>query len=136
IRFKGRQFTLINDAYNANPGSMAAALDRLGHLAVEGQRVAILGQMEDLGPSAEQYHTALLEAVERTKIDTLYVVGPHYRTFWKRLPATQQGAHVASIDALKTVLADTLNNGDGVLVKGSNSTGMHKIVAWLESETA
>ncbi|WP_372373179.1 Mur ligase family protein [Vreelandella venusta] len=135
IRFKGRQLTLINDAYNANPGSMAAALDRLGHLTVEGQRIAILGQMEDLGPSAEHYHTALLEAVERAKIDALYVVGPHYRTFWERLPTAQQGAYVASIEALKTVLADTFNDGDGVLVKGSNSTGMHKIVAWLENET-
>ncbi|AZM97160.1 UDP-N-acetylmuramoyl-tripeptide--D-alanyl-D-alanine ligase [Vreelandella venusta] len=134
IRFKGRQFTLINDAYNANPGSMVAALDRLGHLTVEGQRIAILGQMEDLGPSAEHYHTALLEAVERAKIDALYVVGPHYRTFWERLPTAQQGAYVVSIEALKTVLADTFNNGDGVLVKGSNSTGMYKIVAWLESE--
>lgn len=134
LNFMGRRLTLINDAYNANPGSMSVALERLGYLNVTGRRVAILGQMEDLGASAEQYHTALLEAVEHAKIDTLYVVGPHYRTFWERLPAAQQGAHVTSIDALKTVLADALSDGDGVLVKGSNSTGMHKVVAWMEGE--
>ncbi|MBE0401875.1 glutamate ligase [Halomonas sp. FME1] len=134
LHFMGRRLTVINDAYNANPGSMPVALDRLGHLNVTGRRVAILGQMEDLGASAEQYHTALLGAVERAKIDALYVVGPNYRTFWARLPATQKGAHLASIDALKTVLEKALGDGDGVLVKGSNSTGMHKVVAWMESK--
>lgn len=135
LNVMGHPITLINDAYNANPGSMSASLERLGELAVEGRRIAVLGQMEELGDAAEHYHTALLEAIERAKIDAVYVIGPHYRTFWERLPTAQQGAYAASIDALKGVLKEALGEGDGVLVKGSNSTGMHKIVTWLENNT-
>ncbi|MGP9677626.1 Mur ligase family protein [Halomonas sp. AOP27-A1-41] len=135
LLFRGRKLTLINDAYNANPGSMSAALKRLGRLKDTGRKIAVLGQMEDLGTAAEQYHTALLEIVKHENIDRLYLVGPHYRTFWDHLPITQRGAYVASIDTLKTVLESAFCDGDSVLVKGSNSTGMHEIITWMDSES-
>lgn len=134
LSFMGRQVTLIDDAYNANPGSMVAALKLFGHTKVQGRRLAVLGQMEDLGPASECYHTALLEVVERVNIDKLYVVGSYYCGFWKKLTSAKKGAYASTIEEVQSLLEKEINDGDGVLVKGSNSTGVHKIVDWMKSK--
>lgn len=59
LQLGGRRLTVVDDAYNANPGSMRAALDRLNDLQCRGRRIAVLGQMAELGPQAASYHTEL-----------------------------------------------------------------------------
>lgn len=130
-----RRLTVIDDAYNANPGSMRAALERLGQEDAARRRVAVLGQMAELGPAAESYHNELAALVERRAIDRVYVTGELYAGFWKRLPASRRGRYADSVDDLKAILRDELADGDTVLFKGSNSTCIHQLVAWMRDTT-
>ncbi|WP_244467880.1 UDP-N-acetylmuramoyl-tripeptide--D-alanyl-D-alanine ligase [Nitratireductor soli] len=132
LSLDGRRLTVIDDAYNANPGSMEAAFDALGEYEGAGRRVAVLGQMAELGPQSRTYHTQLAKLIENSAIDRVYVTGQHYEEFWRVLPRSRKGLYLGSLDAMKEALEDQLADGDVVLVKGSNSTRMYDIVAWFK----
>ncbi|WP_338149516.1 Mur ligase family protein [Agrobacterium pusense] len=128
----GRQLTVIDDAYNANPGSMRAALLRLGDHQGGKRRIAVLGEMAELGPDAAAYHNELAGVVGGIPIDKVYVAGELYAGFWASISPSLHGRHVASRQALKEILREDLSDGDVVLFKGSHSTGMHELVTWLK----
>ncbi|MEX4007614.1 UDP-N-acetylmuramoyl-tripeptide--D-alanyl-D-alanine ligase [Neoaquamicrobium sediminum] len=128
----GRKLTVVDDAYNANPGSMEAAFDQLNDYPGARRRVAVLGQMAELGPQSPMFHTQLAKLIEDRAIDRVYVTGELYQDFWRTLPRSRKGLYLGSLDAMKEVLEEQLADGDVVLVKGSNSTRMYEIVAWLK----
>ncbi len=128
----GRRLTVIDDAYNANPGSMRAALARLGD-HIGGRRIAVLGEMAELGPCGAAYHTELAAFIQDRSIDEVYVTGDLYSDFWKALSPSSRGLYAESRQALKEILRERLVDGDTVLFKGSHSTGMHELVEWLKN---
>ncbi|WP_324740274.1 Mur ligase family protein [Tsuneonella sp. CC-YZS046] len=132
VDVSGRRITLIDDAYNANPGSMAAALARLGDKVGKGRRVAVLGEMLELGDGAAAYHTDLAPLIERHRIDRVHAVGALYKHFWGSLPASSRGARVDSSHMLQPVLRDELREGDTLLVKGSHGARLYELVDWLK----
>jgi len=145
LSLDGRHLKIIDDSYNANPGSMRAALERLSQERNAHRRLAVLGEMAELGSNAELYHSELATFVANLSLDRVCVIGELYRTFWERLPASRKGFYATSLDELMSALRTELADGDTVLIKGSNSTGVHQIVGWLkagskfartESETA
>ncbi|UUP19753.1 UDP-N-acetylmuramoyl-tripeptide--D-alanyl-D-alanine ligase [Nitratireductor thuwali] len=133
LTFKGRRLTIIDDAYNANPGSMGAALGHLGGKRGAGRRIAVLGEMLDLGENAGNYHSELATLVASNAIDRVYAVGALYGDFWDRIPAACRGAHAASLDELKVALSRDLIDGDIVLFKGSNGARIHHLVSWMKT---
>ncbi|MFY0690858.1 MAG: UDP-N-acetylmuramoyl-tripeptide--D-alanyl-D-alanine ligase [Paracoccaceae bacterium] len=122
---------LFDDAYNANPASVSAALDVLAQAEPsmpQGRRVAVLGDMKELGPSAAELHSALAAHPAMERISTMHCVGPLMRHLHESLPAEKRGLWAetsAEIAARPTALAGP---GDTVLVKGSLSTKMALIV--------
>ncbi|WP_336740177.1 Mur ligase family protein [Aureimonas altamirensis] len=134
MTIQGKRIRLIDDAYNANPGSMAAALERLHHEASAGRRIAVIGEMAELGMDADRLHTELAYAVNSLAIDKVYALGARYRAFWAELSPDRRGAHLRDMDELKLRLGLELRDGDTVLVKGSNSTRLHSLVAWLKDD--
>ena len=132
LSLNGRRLTVIDDAYNANPGSMRAALDRLNDHGDGRRRVAVLGEMAELGPGAASYHTELAVSLRESSINQVYVAGDLYSEFWDELSPELKGAYVHSRQVLKDILREKLQDGDVVLVKGSHSAGMHELVAWLK----
>lgn len=127
-----RHLTLIDEAYNANPGSMTAAFALLGSQQPGGRRIAALGEMLELGPDAERLHADLVPLITRNDIHRVHVVGKLYRQFWADLPADRRGVHAESPEALRSILRETLHDGDALLIKGSNGSRMHELVDWLE----
>lgn len=124
--------TVVNDAYNANPTSMRAALAALRDMQATGRRIAVLGDMGELGSLAELAHFRLGEEVAGFGVDLLVTVG----TLAKRI-ADGARAHGMSDDAIRScanadeaseVLDDVLDAGDVVLVKASRSIGLEKVV--------
>ena len=105
---------VIDDSYNANPASMTAALESLASEAA-GRRIAILGDMLELGDAARGYHTALGRACE--PLDGVYCVGSLMRSLYEALPAAKRLGHAASPTDIEM---PDLHPGDVVLVKGSN----------------
>jgi UDP-N-acetylmuramoyl-tripeptide--D-alanyl-D-alanine ligase len=111
--------TVIDDSFNGNPASMAAAIDSLKARPVDkGRRIAILGDMLELGADAPAYHEAL--AKHLPGIDGVYCVGPLMRHLYERLPQNQAlGWHEDPATLEPRKIAALLRDGDAVVVKGS-----------------
>ena len=128
-RFRGERLTLgdgivlVNDCYNANPVSMRAALDHLATLEAP-RRVAVLGEMGELGPDAAAYHREVGEHARAAGVDLLVGVG---------LPARDYAPDelVADPGEAAELLAARLEPGDAVLVKGSRSAGLETVAEQL-----
>ena len=118
---------LIDDAYNANPASMAAALQVLA-MCKGTRRVAIIGDMKELGPSAEDLHADLADLEALNEIDTLHLVGPLMSALYAKLPPNRRGVHVNTVAEMIEIYSDILKPGDCILVKASLGTGLGAIV--------
>jgi UDP-N-acetylmuramoyl-tripeptide--D-alanyl-D-alanine ligase len=112
---------LINDSYNANPVSMRAALDHLASLPSDGRRVAVLGEMRELGPEAAAYHREIGEHARQSGVELLIGVGELGREY-------APDAEVPDAEGAVAALAERLKPRDAVLVKGSRAVGL-EIVA-------
>jgi UDP-N-acetylmuramoyl-tripeptide--D-alanyl-D-alanine ligase len=121
--------TLIDDSYNANPASVRAALQVLA--TATGRRIAVLGDMLELGEQAPQLHARLAAAVVGCGVDRVYTAGPAMRHLHDALPATRRGEHVEDAAALLPILDDELRGGDTLLIKGSLGMRMRRIVEAL-----
>jgi UDP-N-acetylmuramoyl-tripeptide--D-alanyl-D-alanine ligase len=129
-RFRGERLELgdgillVNDCYNANPVSMRAALDHLGTLGGE-RRIAVLGEMAELGPGAPAFHREVGEHARAAGVDLLIGVGEPSRDYG---PDELVGAPEEAAE----LLAAQLERGDVVLVKGSRSAGLEEVAETLE----
>jgi UDP-N-acetylmuramoyl-tripeptide--D-alanyl-D-alanine ligase len=130
----GGEATLIDESYNANPASMAAALNVLGQAAVgpQGRRIAVLGDMLELGPTGAELHRSLNEAVSANQIDLVYCCGPLMRNLWDALSAGKRGGYAGSAAELEAQAVGAIRAGDAIMVKGSLGSKMKTIVNALE----
>jgi UDP-N-acetylmuramoyl-tripeptide--D-alanyl-D-alanine ligase len=119
---------LINDAYNANPVSMRAALAYLAERAGERRRVAILGDMAELGRTAPAYHREVGEAAAELGVDELLAVGELARGY---LEGGVPGRWVSNVHEAVRALDDVVHPGDAVLVKASRAVGLEAVAAAL-----
>jgi UDP-N-acetylmuramoyl-tripeptide--D-alanyl-D-alanine ligase len=126
--------TLLDESYNANPASVRAALDVLGRLA--GRRIAVLGDMLELGPEGPQLHAALAAAVAAAGVERLFTCGPLMAHLHEAVPAAMRGAHARDAQALLPLVVVGLRPGDVVLVKGSLGSRMGPIAQALRDGVA
>ncbi|MGH3052486.1 MAG: UDP-N-acetylmuramoyl-tripeptide--D-alanyl-D-alanine ligase [Gaiellaceae bacterium] len=118
---------LINDCYNANPLSMTAALEHLAERARERRRIAVLGDMAELGSGAASYHREIGAVASRVGVDALVAVGPLARAYLegaRGIPVTRWSP---TVEGGLAALRQVLRPGDCVLVKGSRSMGLEAI---------
>lgn len=127
---------LIDDSYNANPASMAAALDVLAAAEVthdigrvsKGRRIAFLGDMKELGPDGPALHAGLARLPALQAIDRVHCIGPLMRNLHDALPEARRGLWVESAQDMVPHVASRLDSGDVVLAKGSLSMNLALIV--------
>ena len=126
--------TLIDESYNANPASMAAALNVLGHAAIGplGRRIAVLGDMLELGPTGPALHRALNEVIKANRIDLVYCCGPLMRNLWDALSAGKRGGYADNAAGLEAQAVSAIRAGDAIMIKGSLGSKMKTIVSALE----
>jgi UDP-N-acetylmuramoyl-tripeptide--D-alanyl-D-alanine ligase len=130
-RFHANGVEVIDESYNANPASMAAALALLGQ--AKGRRIAVLGDMREMGADEEAHHVALLKPIEDARADLVFLCGPIMRALWDKLPASRRGAWAESSAQLVAPLQKELQDGDVVLVKGSNGTKLSVVIEALKA---
>jgi UDP-N-acetylmuramoyl-tripeptide--D-alanyl-D-alanine ligase len=118
---------LINDCYNANPLSMAAALEHLAERAGEHRKVAVLGDMAELGAGAAAYHREVGAAASRAGVDVLLAVGPLAKSYLEGARGVPATRWAPTVDQGLAALRQILRPGDFVLVKGSRSMGLEAI---------
>ncbi len=116
-RWQVGDLLLIDDSYNANPLSMGVALAALA--AGKGRKVAILGDMLELGAAELDMHRALAQHPAMTAIDTVHCVGPRMKALFEALPVEKRGERVTDSAELQGRIGALLQGGDTVMVKGS-----------------
>jgi UDP-N-acetylmuramoyl-tripeptide--D-alanyl-D-alanine ligase len=127
---------LIDESYNASPASMRAAFAVLAAAQPLGRRIAILGDMRELGTQAPALHAGLADALVAAGVDLVYTAGPLMRHLHDALPAHLQGAWRPSAAELLPLLTDGLRPGDVITIKGSLGSRMADIVKPLMAGAA
>ena len=138
LRVPGGSALLIDESYNANPASMEAAIALLGQAPVgeRGRRIAVLGDMLELGGRGRALHRALAEPIQAAGIDLVYCSGPLMHALWEALPSGRRGGYAETAAGLEPVVLGVLRGGDAVMVKGSLGSKMGPIVKALERQFA
>lgn len=135
VHHDGGRFEVIDDSYNASPASMRAAFEVLGRIvpAAGGRRIAVLGDMLELGDETLALHRALAPALQRHAVDLVFAAGPAMAELVACLPASMRGGHAASSAALVDEVAAAVRPGDVVVVKGSAGSKMTTLVKALRA---
>ncbi|MER8513669.1 UDP-N-acetylmuramoylalanyl-D-glutamyl-2,6-diaminopimelate--D-alanyl-D-alanine ligase [Mesorhizobium sp. M1060] len=133
LRHPKGPITLIDESYNANPASMAAAMALLNATPVtgEGRRIAVLGDMLELGDHSAKLHAALAELIVGTGTNTVFLGGPEMQALADILPDEIKTEYRAGAEELKPLLLSTLKAGDVVMIKSSKGIGFSKLVEAL-----
>ncbi len=132
-------FILIDDAFNANPASVSAALEVLAATRPtdgvgrreKGRRIAILGDMLELGPQEEEMHAALAALPAMAAVDVVHCVGPRMRSLHGALPVEKRGQWVETAGELCQQASRLIDAGDVVLVKGSKGIAVSRVAEAL-----
>jgi UDP-N-acetylmuramoyl-tripeptide--D-alanyl-D-alanine ligase len=127
---------LIDESYNANPTSMAAAFEVLAAATVrhdigrvsKGRRIAVVGDMKELGPTGPDLHAGLADLPAMAAIDRVHCIGPLMRHFYEALPEAKRGLWAGTSAELAPQIAGRLDSGDVVMVKGSLSMNLAAVV--------
>ena len=134
----GGQAVVIDEAYNANPASMTAALAVLGEVVPngDGRRLAVLGSMKELGDLSDEFHAGLAPAVEAAHVTHAILVGREIEPLADALKRRIKVEHVGDAAAAIQAVERALRADDVLLVKGSNSVGLGRLVAHFQGVDA
>ena len=130
ISANGRSFTLIDESYNASPVSMRAALEVLGETPLKegGRRIAVLGDMLELGRQTMAFHEGLEQSLQSNAIDLVFLSGKRMASLWNILPAEIRGHYEKEVKQLAPIVISQIRAGDVIMVKGSLGSNIGNIV--------
>ncbi|MFM9865177.1 MAG: UDP-N-acetylmuramoyl-tripeptide--D-alanyl-D-alanine ligase [Micropepsaceae bacterium] len=131
-------FDLIDESYNANPLSMAVSIATLARTkpAPGGRRIAVLGDMLELGATGPELHAGLAKPLAEHGIDLVFASGPLMNHLWPAIAPRQRGGYASASSGIAHAVADTVRAGDIVMVKGSNGSKMRLVVEALRALAA
>ena len=133
VALPGGEALLIDESYNANPASMAATIRELGHEPAT-RKLALLGEMRELGSGSDDFHAALAQPLIDAKAEIAILVGDGMTPLAESLAGRMAVAHVPDAATARDRLAEMLRPGDAVLVKGSNAIGLARVVHALAGD--
>ena len=137
IDLNGKLINIIDESYNSNPLSMEYALSIFNTLPKHSRKILILGDMLELGDHSIKYHEDLALRVATLKPDCVLACGALMKFFWNALEGIWEtdpfGKWYPNVEILQAELAQWLSDGDNVLIKGSNSVGLGKLVKSLQN---
>ncbi len=138
LNVPGGNALLIDESYNANPVSMRAAIALLGQAETgpRGRRIAVLGDMLELGAQSALLHRELAESIAQNAVDLVFCSGPEMQNLWDALPPNRRGSYASNSGALEPQVLEAVASGDAVMVKGSNGSKMTPIVKALQRKFA
>jgi UDP-N-acetylmuramoyl-tripeptide--D-alanyl-D-alanine ligase len=127
------KIAVIDESYNANPASMRAAIALLGSARIVngGRRIAVLGDMLEMGPQGLALHAALAQDIEAASVDCVFACGEQMASLWEALPEFRRGGYGRTSQDVAPRLIAALHDGDVVLVKGSLGSRMAHIIESL-----
>jgi UDP-N-acetylmuramoyl-tripeptide--D-alanyl-D-alanine ligase len=123
--------TILNDAYNSNPESASRAISEFARFPALGRRVAVIGDMRELGESSEGYHRALGRQLAEVPVDVVVGVGHECRALLQELDGRKENHGFESVEEMRSRLDGLIRAGDAVLLKGSRGVGLERLVKWM-----
>jgi UDP-N-acetylmuramoyl-tripeptide--D-alanyl-D-alanine ligase len=138
LPMQGGEITLVDESYNANPASIRAALETLGQTEIgfRGRRIAVLGDMLELGGDAPRMHGDLAGAVTANSVDLVFAAGPLMKNLISALPPERRGGYANAAADLKSAVVSALRPGDVVMIKGSRGIRMEVVVEAIKERLA
>lgn len=130
----GQPIFVYDDAYNANPTSMSAGLKTFCTMQHEGRKIAVIGQMGELGENSDTYHVQIGEYINTLPIDSVYVVGKNAKCLFEALKPEKQGLWFETVDGLKEMFISTLEGHESIFLKGSLSQRLQELVTLLKDQ--
>ena len=135
IKLNDGSLTVIDESYNANPASMRAAIGVLASIPVinQGKRIAVLGDMLELGENSNAMHAEIAKTIVHHGIDQVFVAGVHMKYLFDALPEQQKGGYALTSANLEHKVLQAICVDDIIMIKGSNGSRMGRIVDALRS---
>ena len=128
IKSKNKNIFLIDESYNSNPLSLKMAIENYDKIAAQNsKKYLVLGDMLELGKNSLKQHRLISKIINKSKIDQVYVIGKYVRKTFKDLNRDKKAQILTSKNSIIDLINNNLNNNDYLMIKGSNSTGLHKI---------
>ena len=129
-----KKFHIIDESYNSNPASLLAALQQFKKMKFKGRKIAILGDMKELGENSKYFHLNMKNITENTKIDLVFTIGKNMKNLNQVLSSNIEKYHFEEVTKLEAEVKKKIKNGDGVLVKGSHSLQLYSLVKNIVGE--
>ena len=136
IKFKNKNFFLVDETYNSNPLSLKTAIENYDEIeSKNSKKYLILGDMLELGKHSIKQHQLISKIVNKTKINQVYVIGKYIKETFKGLNSNKKAKILNNKVGIIDVINKNLNNNDYLMIKGSNSTGLYKITENLKQRS-
>ncbi len=128
VRLKNKKIHLIDETYNSNPLSLKTAIENFDNIVSKNsKKYMVLGDMLELGRHSLKQHKLISKVINKSKIDKVYVVGKYIKETFKGLISDKKAEILDDKLSIINLINNELNNNDYLMIKGSNSTGLHKI---------
>ena len=134
IKIKHGEITLFDESYNASPASMKSALEALGLTKTKGRRIAVLGDMLELGQESSKLHKELINDINKNHIDIIFACGKYMYELYKLCPPDIKGAWENNSSILSKQVLKSLKNGDFIMIKGSLGSNMRIIIKEIKEQ--
>ena len=133
IKLKDKKFFLVDEAYNSNPLSLKTAIENYNKiLSKNSKKYLILGDMLELGKHSINQHKLISKIINKTNINQVYVIGKYIKHTFRSLKTNKKAQILDNKLGIVDLITKNLNNNDYLMIKGSNSTGLHKITSSLK----
>ncbi len=133
VKFKDKEIFLVDESYNSNPLSLKTALENFDKIeSKNSKKYLILGDMLELGKHSVKQHKLISKMLNNTKIDQVYVIGKYIKETFKGLKKNKKARILSNKLDIFDLINKDLNNNDYLMIKGSNSTGLHNIANKLK----
>ena len=134
LSITGNSFWVIDDSYNSNPASLSAALRSLTKVNNKGKKIVVLGDMLELGKKSLVLHQSFKNQIETGQIKALFTIGQYMKELYKIIDNDLKKYHFDNLDSLTLKLKSIIEKDDMVLIKGSNSMNLNKIIKNIINE--
>jgi len=133
IKIKRKIIKFIDESYNANPLSVYSAIKNFDLIKKDlGKKNIILGDMLELGKHSKKLHEKLATVINSSKIDNVYVYGNNIKHTFKKIIQKKKGLILRDKNEIISLIKNNINNNDYLMIKGSNSTGLHSLASSLK----
>ena len=128
-KFNNKKITIIDESYNANPVSMKNAIENFSYSKTKkSKKIAIIGDMLELGSHSKFYHEQLAGIIKKSNIDYVYFVGREVLNTYRKLRNTDKYRIYEDVEQFREFFLEIINEKSIFLIKGSNGVGLHKLL--------